>query len=536
MKTLMQTIAVTLSVGILAGCGASSTAPSSTASDSSAASGSESSVAGETLFDKPVTITMMAPQHDSWPYNTDWYVVKELEKATNVHLDVTAVPSRDYKNKVQLQIAGGKLPDLLFLLNDVKPAFEYGPQGAFVNLLDHMDKMPNFKAWFEANPAHAAQFISADGSLYVAPEHGEEQSNRRGWMYREDILKELNLEVPTNQDEFYNMLVKMKEAYPESYPLSFRSFSNHMVQLQQLAANFGTDFMDPGLHHTYYSYDYDTNEWFFGATSDEFKELVTFYNKLYEEGLLLPSFMTVDTAGWVESMASGTSFVTYDYLSRIKSLTIAGAESDPDFQMAYMAPPAMGTKGEAKTQFTATGCYGYAVSTQCKDLDSVLKYIDWMYTDEAMELASWGKDGDYADKQADGTWKWHDDVLADGYDIRLNLGMENYGTHFRYDANALFAQHEATCPRLAAAYKESANYEVPNQPVLNYTEEEQKVVDTIGSTISTHVEEELAKFMLGKRDISEWDAYVAEIEAMGLEQLKEVQISAYARLQEALGK
>lgn len=535
MKTLMQTIAVTLSVGILAGCGASGTAPSSTASDSSAASGSESSVAGETLFDKPVTISTMVPSHDSWPYNPDWYVLDAIKRATNVEFDATAIPSGDYAKKVQLQIASGKLPDMMYLIN-VSPAFEYGPQGAFVNLMDHLDEMPNFKAWVDKNPDRVSQFISADGALYVAPEKGVEDTNRRGWLYREDILKELNLEVPTNQDEFYNMLVKMKEAYPDSYPLAFRSFANGMRQLQQLAANWGTQYMDPNGNMLYYNYDFDTKEWFFGATSDEFKELVTFYNKLYEEGLLLPSFMTVDTAGWVEAMASGTSFVTYDYLNRITSLTKAGAETDSDFSINYMAPPAMGSNGQAVTPFTANGKYGFVISAMSKNLDQVLKYIDWLYTDEAMELVSWGEEGVYADKQPDGTWKWHDDVLADGYDIRRELGMQNYGTYLRFDSQSQISQYAVTSPNLANAYNSTPAHELPDQPSLSYTDEEKKIFDTVGSNVGTHVAEELSKFLLGKRDISEWDAYVAEIEAMGLEQLKDIQVSAYDRLQKALAK
>ncbi len=532
MKTLMQTIALTLSVSILAGCGAASSSSGSSVPDSDPQSAVET---GSRLFDEPVTISMMIPSHDSFPYNPDWYVLDAINRATNVTFDATPIPSGDYAKKVQLQIASGKLPDLMYLIK-VSPAFEYGPQGAFVNLLDHLDEMPNFKAWMDANPSRVAQFISADGALYIAPEHGVEDTNRRGWLFREDILKELNLEVPTNQDEFYNMLVKMKEAYPDSYPLAFRSFTSGMRQLQQLAANFGTRFMDPNDNMLYYSYDYDTKEWFFGATSDEFKELITFYNKLYEEGLLLPSFMTVDTAGWVEAMASGTSFVTYDYLNRITSLTKAGSETDSDFSINYMPPPSMGSNGEPVTTFSANGKYGFVVSALSKNLDQILKYIDWLYTDEAMELVSWGEDGVYADKQADGTWKWHDDVLAAGYDIRRELGMQNYGTYLRFDSQSQISQFEVSSPNLAHAYEATPSHELPDQPSLSYTEEERKIFDTVGSNVGTHVSEELSKFLLGKRDMSEWDEYVAEIEAMGLEKLKDIQISAYARLQEVLNQ
>ena len=36
--------------------------------------------------------------------------------------------------------------------------------------------------------------------------------------------------------------------------------------------------------------------------------------------------------------------------------------------------------------------------------------------------------------------------------------------------------------------------------------------------------------MLGERSFDEWDAYVAEVEALGLDQLKAVHESSYARV------
>ena len=42
--------------------------------------------------------------------------------------------------------------------------------------------------------------------------------------------------------------------------------------------------------------------------------------------------------------------------------------------------------------------------------------------------------------------------------------------------------------------------------------------------------EQISKFMLGERSFDDWDNYVAEVEALGLDQLKAVHESSYARM------
>ncbi len=90
--------------------------------------------------------------------------------------------------------------------------------------------------------------------------------------------------------------------------------------------------------------------------------MLEFYNKLYEEGLLLPNFLTIDTKGWQDVIANSDSFITIDYLSRIDFFNSSMRETDPDFTFAYMAPPAFGEKGVDKFAFSAKGVYGFVVS------------------------------------------------------------------------------------------------------------------------------------------------------------------------------
>ena len=73
-------------------------------------------------------------------------------------------------------------------------------------------------------------------------------------------------------------------------------------------------------------------------------------------------------------------------------------------------------------------------------------------------------------------------------------------------------------------------YDLPQKPVIAYNEEEQAIVNTIGVNIETYVAEQISKFMLGERSFDDWDNYVAEVEALGLDQLKAVHESSYARM------
>ena len=525
---LLSTAAFALSM--LAGCSGGSSGSSAGSDAATADTASESTAASETdatadgpLFSDPVEISMLIPSHASWPFQDDWYVIDLIKEETNVEFDVTSVDTEGFTEKVNLTMSSGELPDLMFLTSNTTVQ-QYAPQGAFVNILDHLDEMPNFKAWYEENQAYALNFMSADGGLYQFPEQGVDETNRRGWLYRADVFEELGLEVPTNQDEFYDVLVKLKEAYPDSYPLAFRSFAGQLTQLNMIAPSWGTSFIDTG-DNRFLGYDFETGEWTFGPTSPEFKEMLEFYNKLYEEGLLLPNFLTIDTKGWQDVMAASDSFITIDYLSRIDFFNNSMRESDPEFTMAYLEPMSFNDEVGNKFAYSAKVMLGFVVSSQTKHLDEVLAYIDWMYSDEAKELLSWGRPGELYEEDAEGNRTWKTYTTA--AEMKQDTGLQTFGFYQLYDFGGEMATFTEECRE---ATELARSFDLEQQPVLSYNEEEQAVVNSVGTNIKTFVDEQVSKFMLGERSFDEWDAYVAEVEALGLDQLKAVHESSYARV------
>ncbi|MBD5093053.1 MAG: extracellular solute-binding protein [Subdoligranulum sp.] len=515
-----------LLVGMLAGCSSTSSstpAPASTTAPASGTSGTGEPAGDGPLFAEPVTLSMMTPSHASWPFQSDWYVIDLVKEYTNVSFDITSVDTEGFSEKLNLQMLSGELPDLIYLLSPGLVT-EYSSQGAFINIFDYMDQMPNFKAWYEQNQLYTLSYMSADGGLYWFPQQGVEETNRRGWLYRKDVFDELELDIPTNQEEFYNVLVKLKEAYPDSYPLGFRSFVGSLNQFNMIAPSWGT-YHITNEDNRFFGYDYDTGEWIFGPTSDAYREMVAFYHQLYEEGLLLPNFLTIDTNGWQDVMSNSDSFITLDYLSRIDFFNNAVRETDPDFTMAYLPPASFGSEGQAMFPNSAKAAMGFVVSSQTKHLDEVLAFVDWMYTDEARDLLSWGRPGELYDEAADGTRTWKN--FATAAEMKQSTGLQTYGFYELYNFDAELSTFSEDC---RAATVEARKYDLIAQPVLAFTDEEKEVTETIGGQIQTHVSEEISKFLLGERSMDEWDAYVAEIEAMGLDQLRAVHESSYARV------
>ncbi|MFS0725067.1 extracellular solute-binding protein [Paenibacillus sp. 1P07SE] len=461
------------------------------------------------------TFTMLVESNPSWPYDKEWPIWKWLNEATGASLNVT-VPSGKLDETVQLNVAAGSLTDITMLLS-LSDANKFGQQGAFVNILDYADQMPNFTKWMEQYPDIVRANLAPDGNLYMLPNEGFGETNRMSWLYRQDVFAAHNLEVPATYDELYEVLKQLKELYPDSYPLSFRMGKTLNSQLTRIMGpNFGTSDL--------YYYDEGSGEVGYGPTEDGYRTMVEYLHKFTGEGLIPPNWLTVDTKQWQDLISANKAFVTFDYMGRIDFFNIPLRADNPDFNLAFMPPPA-GPGGEQKNPFTAFLQSGMAVSSQSNQIDKVVRYLDYFYTEEGRTLASWGKEGEtYVTENGE---KKMTGAFADLTEFRKSTGLTTHGTYtwIDYDAHLALSSEE-----MKDAYEQAGQYDGPFRPIPSFTEEEQDVLSTVGDAVDKHREESISKFIMGSRPLSEWDSYVAEAGDLGLEQVKDIYRAAYERM------
>lgn len=513
-KTTGTRISALLLTAVVAGCSAA--AP--------AGDGGGGAAGGQTApqAEKPkaVTLGMATSNHPIWPYNKNWSVYKFVEEKTNIHLDVQTPPGNDYEASVNLLVSSGDMPDFM-LIPSVNLANKYGQQGAFEDISKYWDMLPNFKKYLKERPELEAAIVSAEGKYYFFPNSGLEKQLRHAWMYREDIFKKHDLKPPGNYDELEAVLQKLKELYPDSYPLTFY---NKLWELNQLAANFNTG------HVSYY--DYDKKEWRFGPIEDNYKAMVGYLHKFHKAGYLPPDFMAHQRKQHQDLFAQNKSFITADAIGLIDEYTEPLGKAIPEFQLAYMPPPAGGPNGAQKMWFQGLETRGFSVASTSKNIGDVMRYFDFMYSDEGIRIASWGKEGEtYTVVGGKNQFKPEYTSFAD---LRIKTGIVTPGSYVAMDFDA-YVNLSSEPLKLAFRTVEEKGYETKPQPRPAFNESEIEILSTVGQAVDKHRDESIAKFILGQRDLGEWDKYVEEMNNLGVRKVLDVHKAAYERTLKNIG-
>lgn len=512
MKKKSISIAMTsvLALSMLAACGGGKSGGESPAPGGT--EGGSGPNASEAPAKTEQTFTMLTESHPNWPYDKDALVWKILKEKTGVTLNMQ-IPSGKLEDTINLNVASGNMPDITFMLS-LNQANKYGQQGALANILDYVDQMPNFQKWMEKYPDVVKSTLAADGKLYVFPNEGIGETNRMIWMYREDIFKQHNLQPPTTYDELYEVLKKLKELYPNSYPFTFRTGNNLEIMLN-LTPAFSTN-------EGYYV-DQSSKEVKYGPVEDNYKNVIGYLNKFYQEGLMPKDWLTVDTKQWQDMVSTSQSFVTIDYISRIDFFNIAMRKENPEFNMQFMAPPA-GPGGKALNAYTHTSYAGMTVSADSKKIPEIMKYLDWFYSEEGRDMLSWGIEGETFVVE-NGKKKIKSDFI-DLTDLRKRTNLSTNGayTWIDYDAHLAMSSED-----LQKAYEEARKYDDILRPLPSFNEAEQELISTKGEAINKHRNETISKFILGERSLDEWDKYVEAAQKLGLEEVIATYKTAFDR-------
>ncbi|MBQ2840145.1 MAG: extracellular solute-binding protein [Oscillospiraceae bacterium] len=495
-----------------------------------ACTGNEDVHNGESVNNAPLTkddvITMTTLSSGSWPYNENWIVWDYIEEGTGATLEINAVPDVDYKTKWSLMYAS---PDSLtdIVLFDVKrDSDKYANQGAFKSFEEMAPYMPNYKAFAESLTEEQYDKIvnvrkAYDGQIYYSPGTGRETTRSiRAWLYRKDIFDKHGLALPTTYDEVYEVSKKLKEIYPDSYPFAARGFT--------ALDSAGSNWKEYWVAEAYY--DYNAGKWCYGAAEDVALDMYTWYNKMLKEKLCTPDFLTINTQAWQEIMTTDRGFLMPDYLTRIDFFNPIAKENNPEFNLTAFAPP-IANPETGKSQMTTYNyeSVGFTISNTGdeKRMANAAKFVDWFYSDEAMELVSWGKEGEtYTVENGEKVY-----ILDDtGTQVSSLYGFTTHGTFTRVDPKAVESMETKDIAAVRDMVIEHSDPNYNPAKYLAFNDEEQKVVDETYSTCRTYAQEMMTKFILGQEPLSAFDAYVETINEMGVDRLLAAYESAYDRI------
>jgi putative aldouronate transport system substrate-binding protein len=535
---VMVALALSVTSSVFVGCGKKTEEPAASKEISTEIKVDNSAEAGKTFkAEKPLKITMLFNDMASYPYKQDWLIWSEITKRTNVTLDVTVVPSSDYEQKRSLLISTGDAP---LIIPKTYPGSEtqFIPSGAILPVSDYVSQMPNYtkkvKDW--SLQGDLKTILQGDGKYYVLPGLHEKPKYDYSFALRKDILDKEGLKLPTSYDEMYDVLKKLKAKYPDIYPYSDRwkvdGVLNFVAPTFGVSAGWGAG---GGIN-----YDDKTDKFFFGPTTDDYKAMVTYYNKLIKEGLMDPeSFVQSDDQA-LQKFVTGKSFVigtntqeTVKYNTNLETNLGKG-----NFEVAQIATPA-GPKGDVV--YSSRLENGVMLSSKVKDNPNskdIIKFVDWLwYSDEGQELSKWGVEGTTYTK-TNGVRQFATDVTYNGInptgtkalnkDFGFSSGVFAYGGSQDLKTS-MMSKAESDFQKLMSSKKL-----LPIAPPILYTTDEREQGNMITTPLMDYVKSMTLKFMLGSEPLTNWDKYVADCKAKGSDKVVDLANSVYTKTKDKL--
>lgn len=540
-------VAMTVSAAlVLAGCGGDG----GDAADGGGASLEDQAVGAMDDFEadqqftatEPVTFSMLWTDWPDNPITDTWEVFDEIEKRTNVSLDLTNIPFSDATEKRSLLISAGDAPSII-PLTYTGDEVQFAAAGAVLPMSDYVEYMPNFQKYVEEwDLSEMMESLRQDdGKYYMLPGLQEVSVPVFTLILRKDIFDEVGAEIPETWDELREGLEKIKEKYPDSYPLADGFEGQSMINYAAHA--FGT-VAGWGLGRAVF-WNKDKGEYEF-AGNDGYREMVEYFEGLHSAGLLDAESFTAanDGAGTVtEKFAAGEVFAASGSAGTVQEFATALDETvgEGNYELVQIAPPGGPAGQVVEPRNFWNGFMLTADAAKEPNFLAMLQFLDWLYySPEARELLRWGVEGETYDKAADGTITLRPEYSYDAYninpdgetDLSKDLGYANAVLSDATESRSLKQSYNSES--LVEYIEKVASTRTPREPFpaapLNELELEQSAL--MSTPIKDSLNTATLQFILGQRPLSEWDDFLTEVDGQNLAGYLELINGAQKRLAE----
>lgn len=459
--------------------------------------------------------------------------LQQLMEDTGVELELTAI-SGDVQQQFNLMVAGGKenLPDIIDSIN----LFSGGAQAAYdngyiIDLTDLIDEYaPNYRKYLDEHPEIDKMMKTDDGKYLSFPMiRGDDAlCSFNGLIIRKDWLDQIGMEVPTTITEWYDVLTAFKNEIGAVSPFVMDA-KNHW-HYNNFASAYGT----------MYDFFLEDGKVVFGPTQPGFKDYLTEMNKWYEEGLIDTNYLTSDQNARDAAISSGQAGASWSAVGGgIGKFMDAMEGTEPEFELVGAPTPVLNEGEQPMIGYKADNATnsGFAISTNCKNVELAMKFLDYGYSEEGNMLYNYGIEG-VSYEMVDGKPVYTELILnnPDGLTVSQAMGYYIGANHMgggfvqQMDYYTQYLQR----PQQREAVVTWADTDASEHllPPFSMTAEESIECAAIDTEIWTLVDESVAGFITGALSLDEYDSFVEQVMDMDLERSIELKQAAVDRYYE----
>ncbi|MCM1219581.1 MAG: extracellular solute-binding protein [Lachnospiraceae bacterium] len=457
-RAVLMAIVTTMTMGFLAGCGQKGDSESQPVSNGnndnestvSVGQGENSTAKNETTgsfrdeLPDDFKITIMVQDFEGSPNSGEYgeKIHAKLEEITGYNFEIVWVPSSGYTDKVSTVLAGGEssMPLIMKLDTQSGVVVSAAAKGAFWPLEDYLYDSEAYPYISQARKEIEANF-TIGGHTYGL--HNLASAiGRNGLGYRADWAEALGIAEPKTVDDVYNMLYAFTYGDPDgngkkdTYGLNLCS-SNGPLNLMQTWFGCGQGWTDNGegnlvpVHMT-----------------EEYREALKWFKKLYDDGLVASDFPIRETGTWKNDNYNGIAGAYASCLDDVRIIWDYFVENDipsvlNDGNTASMNMVAgISLDGNNPRTVANVSRNFFMVTKAAKseaEVQACLDFLDKLCCDEALMLIDYGWEGvNWELNEAGDVVRINtdDNVLSKSY-VGLNQMApyipNRYATNYTYD-------------------------------------------------------------------------------------------------------
>lgn len=419
---------------------------------------------------------------------------EELEKALlkdegmKVKFELVDLAQGSYAENLNLLLLGGTIPDIIYFQGGDQ---QIATQGLLEDLRPYIEKSTHIKEIME--PHNKKRMENYPYLLWIKPLAPKVPVVRADWFNKLESSKALMAD-PT-VDNYYAFFKEVVEKKPGSgkpgYALTAAG------DITEINFIFNSAF---GLDTTWIKKADGTYE--YSKVSQNEKEKLTFYNKLYKEGLLDPQFITKQWDTKEEAFYKGDAAVITGTAGKIIDLYDGRMQELGGKDASLIAlPPAKGPAGQGFGAADVTKeSRGLAISSQSPHKEVAFKVFDYLASPKGQMLDRLGFEGEHYEVKND----------------EIELNEKYYGEWYArfWEPTEMKSDIKLKTPLLGKTAVDSLN-----MASKYYTEDNSFLIpeEYIASwdAMNNLYKEYSTDFITGKKDLADFDKFVEAWNAAG---------------------
>lgn len=411
----------------------------------------------------------------------------------NVKFELVEMPQGNYAEKLNLLLLSGDIPDIIYFQGGDQ---QIADQDLLEDLTPHIEKSKYLKDSLE--PWNEKRLENYPYLLWVKPLSQKTPVIRGDWFEKMKSSKALVAD-PTI-DNYYNFFKELKTNPPGGAGKPAYAFTA-AGDLEELNAIFNMSFgitsswLNSGGQFEYYK------------VSNQEKEKLAFYQKLYKEGLLDPGYITKEWDTKEKAFYDGEAGVIVGTAGKVIDIYNGKMmQTNGENAGVKLLPPAKGEGQGFGAADVTKEARGVAISSQSEKKELAFKILDYLASPKGQMIDRLGFEGEHyevTDGKIDLTNTYYEQWFARFWE------PSEFKPEMPLKKPLLGKTAEESLNMVNEFYKEDNLFILPEEYIANWD-----AMENLYKEYATDI-------ITGKRPLEDFDVFVKEWNAAGGKEITE---------------